>query len=716
MKRLILNHTVLASVTVVILTGCAVTPNKVPAELPVKSSAVEEAEVQPVFGSAEDTPVSDVEEKRPAEIYLGTNQTFKPAKSIKPVSIHGDAVTLNFESTPLEDVVHGILGDILGLEYIIEDKIPGNVTLRTQAPVERNELLVILESMLAANGVNLLQQDDGRYLITASKNFSSRFPRYNSPGSSQIGYSNLVVPLEHIDAAQMVEILQPVAPESAFVRIDGIRNLLILAGTSVQLSGWLDIIEMFDVDYLKGMSVGIFPVEYTSVEEVKAAINTLMSTASGGKDAGEGSGLIRMATLESLSSLLVVTSRKELLSKIETWIDRFDRAPAQSAEPQLFVYTVQNGTAEHLADLLRSIFGGGGSSSSLSSRRNEGVAPGLTSSSLGSGDASTTTTGAASANRTGSSGASSFMLGDTVRVVADDVNNSLLVYATSGEYRKIRSALQQLDVMPSQILIEASIIEVQLNDNLEYGLKWYFDHELSNGKSGIGNIGMSVSSDGGVSASVPSFGYAFSDAFGNVQAVLSALAGKELIKVLSTPSLMVLDNQSASIQVGDSQPVLSSTTNGDYGSTQNISYRDTGVQLEVTPSVNAGGLVTMEINQAVTDVGSGGTTDSPSFFQRTISSKVAVRSGESVVLGGLISDKKSSNRSGIPFLSDLPIIGGLFGGTTVDESRQELLVIITPQVIKTDQDIRDITAEMRRRMRGLQSYQDSIDHDKLIGK
>jgi general secretion pathway protein D len=675
------------------------------------SQASSSASSDTVFGNAENGP-TDEPETQLARIYQGNDQTIREPANSPITKLSGGSVSLNFEATPLEDVVHGVLGDILKLEYVVEGKIPGNVTLRTQSPVSRNELLVIMESMLEANGATLVKRADNRYLITARKNFRTANPSFQNSKVVQRGYSNVIVSLQYIGAAQMAEILKPVAPDSAFVRVDTVRNLLILGGVSTQLNGWLDIIDTFDVDYLAGMSVGVFPIEYATMDEVETALATLMASASGDK-ASPLSGLVRIAQLESLGAVLVVTPRKELLTQIELWIERIDRVPAQSAEPQLYVYSVQNGEASYLAQLISNVFNGTGGGSG---RSNAGVSPGLTPSSLSSdgNTSSSNTSNSMSRNRSNKAGASSYSLGDDTRIVADDVNNSLIIYATSSEYRKIEGALKRLDVMPSQILIEASIIEVRLTGSLQYGLEWYFDNELKSGWSGQGNVGLGVDGEGNVDAALPDFGYVFSNSIGQIQGVLTALAGKDLIKVLSTPSIMVLDNQSASIQVGDSTPVLSSTTNGEYGSTQNISYRDTGVQLDVTPSVNAGGLVTMELQQSVTDVGSGGTSNTPTFFQRNINSKVAVRSGESVVLGGLISDSKNSKREGLPFFSDLPVIGWLFGGTTIEDERQELLVIITPHVMKSDKDIQDVTKDMRNRMKGLEAFRESIDEEKLV--
>ena len=235
-----------------------------------------------------------------------------------------------------------------------------------------------------------------------------------------------------------------------------------------------------------------------------------------------------------------------------------------------------------------------------------------------------------------------------VRVVADDVNNSLMVYATGKQYAIIEEALEKLDTVATQVIIEASIMEVTLTDELRYGLEWVFDNGLDGGYDGRGVL---AGESGEPTRRSPGFSYTVTDGMGDISAVLNALSQDSLLNVISTPSIMVLDNHTAEIQVGDQVPVLQGQTIGIGGnSVQNITFRDTGVSLIVTPSVNAGGLITMDVEQAVTDVGPiDEATDQRTFLERSIRSRVAVRSSESVVLGGLIRENASRGGSGVPF-------------------------------------------------------------------
>ena len=292
---------------------------------------------------------------------------------------------------------------------------------------------------------------------------------------------------------------------------------------------------------------------------------------------------------------------------------------------------------------------------------------------------------------------------EDVRVVADDDNNALMIYSTGKQFDMIKTALEQLDTVATQVIIEASILEVSLNDSLEYGLEWTFSNGLNSDNEGTGIL----SAVGGPlsAANGAGFSYTVANAAGNIKAVLNALAKESLLNVISTPSVMVLDNNTAFIHVGDQVPIISEQSTGlnvDDRITQSVTYKDTGVQLEVTPSVNAGGLVTMDIQQSVTDVGPQVEGQQPTFLERSIMSRVSVRSGQSVVLGGLIRENASNAESGIPFLQDLPWVGSLFGSTKKGNRRTELLVIITPRALVSENDLREVSEEMRAQIRHME--------------
>lgn len=680
------------------------------------------------------SPTAAPDSTRRQRIYPGNDQTVNLAPRA-PTSVGGQKISLNFDRAPLSDVVQSIVGDILKKPYSLSGDLPGDVTLRTTSPVAQADVGAILEALLSARGLGMVTDAQGTVHIgpnDALKGIPSR------PGQT-IGRGLSVVPLQHIGAREMADILKPLMAPDALVRVDTLRNLLVVQGTQTQIQSWLDLVHTFDVNALAGMSFGIFALENAEVNEIAKALELL---AARGDSPIEGG--MRILPVERLNSLLVIAPRKQMLDTVKTWIDRLDQAPDSALQPQVHVYAVQHGSATQMANVLGALFGSKTAAANNNARG--ALAPGLGGASASTTRATTpaarttasgasgtagTTAAAGTANRsgtstgaTGSTGlspatslgassqatlaaaatsqqASAIDLEGDVRIVADDTTNSLLVHASRRAYRRIESAIRQMDIAPSQVLIEASIIEVSLTDKLQYGLQWYFNDSLGgrlSGSTGTGSLVRGTTS--ALSRVLPGFNYTITDAAGSVRAVLSALASETGLKVVSSPSLLALDRQAAEIRVGNQQPILSSTTTTDGGNvTQAVTYKDTGVLLRVVPRINSNGLVTLDIAQEVTDVGGIDTaTGQRSFLQRSLQSRIAIPSGQTAVLGGLIRDNTSNNQSGLPGLSKIPGIGALFGATEKSIDRTELLVVLTPRVLENARQLTDISDEIRARL------------------
>lgn len=682
--------------------------------------------VMPTFAQAD--RVQDASSFEP-KIMRGTDAVIAPPKITTPIV--GAAAGLKFEDAPLADVVHVVLREILKVNYLMHPPIAGAVTLSTQGNVSADDAMLLLEYALQANGYLIAQDPRGTYHIGRPEIIKGIVPAVRQVVKNTVlpaGYGTVIIPLQYVGAAEMASILRPVAAPDAILRIDTVRNLLVMVGSRTQAEGWLDLVATFDVDLLKGMSVGVFPLRYISPKEVELALRLLTSgapttggvasapVASAGAAISLGAsstglpasfplfGALRIVPMERLNSVLVVTPRAAYLEEAKKWIEKLDKPGNNASEAQLFVYPVQNGAASHLANVLNGLFGNG--TSAAAPAASSGVAPGLipatgsTSSAMGGGSSATLSSNTGRSTVQGT-GLTSLTLNAGLRVIADDINNAVLVYGTAAEYSKVEVTLKRLDVPPTQVMIEASIIEVTLTDDLKYGLQWIFDDKARNGLNGKGVL--STAAGAALNATPAGFSYTLRNSLGNVRAVLNALAEKSLVKVISSPSLMVLDNHTASIVVGNQQPVrMGETLTAGGNITSNIQYKDTGVSLSVTPSVNAGNMVTMLINQAVSDVGLiDAATGQRSFLQRQIGSKVAVRSGETLVMGGLIRDNATTGKSGLPGLQDIPLFGNLFGANTTNVNRTELLVVITPQVVRSDQDLRELSSDLRLKMKNL---------------
>ncbi|RCX29924.1 type II secretion system secretin GspD [Thioalbus denitrificans] len=698
-----------AALAAALLAACAAQQPQTGPERDAYYGGGEASAGSPVLAPATPRPVVEAPAapvRRSPIIRKGTgmlvgNRGAEPVQATGPAE--GD-ITLNFERADVQEVVGVIFGDLLGVNYVIDPEVSGTVSVQTSRPVSREALLPLVESMLRVNGAALME-DNGLYRVVplskapqgAVKSRIGRQRLHAGPG-----YHVQVVPLQYIAATEMEKILEPFVGETGLMRVDERRNVLILSGSSQDIRSWLATIDIFDVDWLKGYSVGIFPLENAAPKTIAGELEQII-----GESVGEKGGVIRVEPIERLNALLVVTPQPRYLDEVQTWVTRLDRADTGPGS-QLHVYRVRNRKAGDLAGILSEVFSGRRGQREPAAPR---TAPGMTAVALasapaGEGEPAAPATPPAAGGAGGGDAGVTLLEGTDVRIVADEQNNAVLVLATAAEYLVVEAALKKLDVLPLQVLVEASIVEVTLEDELSYGLEWFFkNNSLARGQDGVGLLDLNKGD--GIGSIIPGFSYALVDSAGAVNAVLNALATDSKVNVLSSPSLMVLDNRTAEIRVGEQVPVTTGreVTTGDTV-LEAVQYRDTGVLLSVTPSVNAGGLVTMEINQEVTDVGDieivGENSQSRRFLQRNIQSTVAVQSGETIVLGGLITENKLDSERGIPGLYRIPVLGKLFGATEQSTKRTELLVLLTPQVVESQQDATEITEEFRRRLKNLQ--------------
>lgn len=608
-------------------------------------------------------------------------------------------VTLNFDGTDIREVVKVILGDLLQANYFIDPQVTGVASLQTERPLRREHLIPTLETLLRMNNAALIESG-GSYQV---KPISSGVQGLVVPqlGSSQRalpnGFGVQVIPLQYIGAEEMSKILEPLVPQGSVVRADTLRNLLVIAGSGPELGNIADTVRTFDVNWMAGLSVGFFTLEYAKANDVASQLEKLLSDEGGSSIKG----LFRFVPVESTNSLLVASPQERYLQQVRGWIERLDRAEAAGeAGERLYVYRVRHGDAERLAEVLSQLFG----DATQQQRRPRlgGVAPGLAPASLQSQQQGADADKAPAPRQRAT--AQSMELGAGVSIVADVANNSLLIKAPPREYKKILDALKQLDITPLQVLVEATIVEVTLSGSLRYGVQWQF---FGGQKEQRLDYSLVNNPEGTITKTFPGFNWAVVLDPQTIRATLSALAADNLVNVLSSPSVMVLDNQTAKMQVGKQVPILTTqqqATTGVSNVLNQISYKDTGVILTVKPRVTPGGMVQMEIEQEVTALADATSTgvDSPTFLTRKITSNVAVRSSQAVVLGGLISDERSDTKEGVPGLYRVPVLGFLFGETGRKADRTELVVVITPRVIASDQDALGAAEDFRKKVKGLQ--------------
>ena len=619
-------------------------------------------------------------------------------------------ITLNFQDTDIREFIKVVMGDVLNKNYVIDEKVAGKVTIATTRPVLKEGLIALMENILAMNGAALINEGDFYRILPKNQAVKGNVPPALTKQIDE-GYSVRIIPLQFIAAQEMQKILEPFLTEGSGLRIDKKRNLIVISGSQQEIATAQETVDVFDVDWLRGMSVGLFPLDYVEPETLKAELDSVLAAI----EADEGNellqGLVRIVPIDRLQSILLISSTPAALREVEIWVHRLDR-PGKSENKRLYVYNVQNAKATDLGEILGRIFST--DVDTTSGRAGDvQLAPGLSPVEIsadgnqpaGSGHAGkipAATTRIADAGERGVALPS----GQSVEIIADDVRNALVILATPQDYRMVELALAKLDVVPLQVLIEASIIEVSLKDDLNYGVEWFFKNSIERGNVTEGRATLDLGNPG-LSALSPSFSYTIVDNADQVRVALNVLEQESEVNVLSSPSLMVLDNQTAYINVGDEIPVPArqsvSNINPDSPTVNEIRFRQTGVTLTVTPRVNSSGLVTMEIKQEVSNAV--GTTsseiDAPTIQQRQVESTVAINSGETIVLGGLIQDTQTNAESGIPILHRIPVLGKLFGQTRDEVRRTELLVMITPRVIRNRNEAKDVTEEFKRKLRGI---------------
>ncbi len=694
-------RTIIYAVAVLMLvSSCSTTlPERTdPPQRLAKSSSEENSE--PIFT----TPINESQAGGVDEIeyYEGTS-TFinEDAASRRRSTVSEDGeIVLNFEGESLQSVVHTILGEVLQETFVIGPGVSGQVTFSTSKPVSREQLMPILELLLRWNGAAMVFTEGRYHILPVSEAIRGNLVPRLSREAQAMGYEVQVVPLKYISATEMAKILEPYARGDAIVRVDPLRSMLFLAGTREELANYQQTVDIFDVDWLAGMSVGIYPLHTVDVESI-----TMELTAIFGMEAESPlAGMFRFVPLERLASILVITPQEAYLTKAAEWIEKLDRGAAGSGV-QLYVYRVKNLEATVLADYLSQLFGGQSTSPRQDSSRGT-LAPGLQEAQRSS--ISNFNTNRQSANDRGvdsnrSTGSVVSTEEGDIRITSVLETNSLLIQSTQSQYASIQAAIERIDQEPLQVLIESQVLDVELNEDLAFGVNWFLTNNPDLIPAGAGNpLGRYIDTVefGGATNLFATISNPISAGSAFVQATITALDSVTDVRSLAAPSLLVRNNATATITVGTQVPVQSSSiSTGNSNVISSAQYVSTGVTLTVTPRINPGGLVYMDITQEVSRPGARdpdvSTSGNPPINNKSVSSQVAVQSGQTIFLGGLISEQSSKGRTGVPYLNRIPGIGRLFGSTTHNTFRSETVVMITPTVIENTSDLKAVSDDIR---------------------
>jgi general secretion pathway protein D len=729
--------------------------------------AIRNLDLQPRFPEPSGTTGAPPPTPR-GESYFGREETIDPAAAAQQASDgQGDGYALNFENAPVTTVAKVILGNILRANYTIDPRVQGTVTISSGRPVAKGDLVFVLENALRMSNVVLVLDKGGYRLIPAGEATGSGRVTA-AAGADQPGYGLTVVPLRYASAPTILKLLDSFALKPGAARVDPARNLILVQGSGPERRGAVETILSFDVDWMRGQSVGIYPVQSATPEAIISELEKILASGEGGLNQS----MVKLQPIARLNAVLVVTQQPNLLRVASTWIARLDKSNTAGAGVR--VYRLRYGDAKQIAQLLNDIFGaqsGNGLESAVSQ-----IAPGAgvttASNGLSNGDRSTSTLdmgaglraagatlgaatgpggtsqaggaqsfdarfGATNAGTSGlaSPGAAGARVGNGqggsfelpgVRITADTVNNSVVVYANQDRYRLIEQAIQQLDRPQLQVAIHATIAEITLNNDLRYGVQYFIQSSDVGMAANKGSLALanslavtnpaSTAVNGAASAAstvasaalnrvLPGFNLLLGPE-ATPRVILDALRNVTDVKVLSTPSVVVLDNQLATLVVGDQVPVSTQSatilTNPNTPLINTIDYRNTGVILRVAPRINVNGNVLLNIEQEISNIADNinATTLTPTISQRKVKSSVAVTSGQSVLLGGLISEIQDRSRQGIPLVEEIPILGEAFARNTRTTRRTELVIFIQPQIIRDSVDAYKVAEELRTKLKG----------------
>jgi len=681
----------------------------------------------------------------------------------------GEGYELNFENTPIASVAKVVLGDILGTGYTIDPRVMGMISLSSGRPVPKSDLLFVLENALRLSGVVLIKDVQGYRLIPLGDAVGAG-NLDQTEAHAEAGYGVSVVPLRYVSASTLIKLLDSFATKPGTVRADASRNMLLIQGSGAERRTAIETVLGFDVDWMRGQSVGIFPIHYTSPELIITELEKIMDSGEGGLSQNT----LKFQPVTRLNAVMVVARKPDLLRSAETWIKRLDAADTSSARAGVHVYHVKYGEARQLARVLNDIFGSGGGAAfetpagQVAPRGGLGITAsadrlspggGLGGGAAGGGAGFGAPTGGAGGagglggrgGAAGGGGGGTGALGQTgfgtlgrqagqatdqsalegrtptagggqpllegVRITADVVANTLLVYASTENYQLVERTIVQLDRPQLQVAIDATVAEVTLNDNLTYGVQFFLQSKDSGVRGTVSNIPTSPPGAPSVNAAnlvgaalnraFPGFNFLIgSESTPNV--VLDALHAVTTTKVLSNPSLVVIDNQVATLMVGSDVPISTGSANVLSASNtivNTIDYRSVGIILRVVPRISPNGNVRLDIEQEISQVQPGSNTTgvggNPTFSQRKVKSSIAVASGQTVLLAGLIQEQQNLTRGGIPILDQIPKLGDAFSHQNKDNTRTELIVFIRPQIIRDSVDASFVGEELRTKLRGL---------------
>ena len=593
------------------------------------------------------------------------------------------AIEINFDDMDVYPVLDHVLGSLLGLNFVVEPVIKGTISLHLKGEYSRTELLDVMNSVLELHGLGITRGKNDLYKVVRKGN-AARFGARVRQGVTNFSGDNIsVFQLKYLTPSSAAASLKNFVSTGALVLPVQSSNAIVVCDSRENIEKIGRIIEILDADIFDDLHWKLFTLENTSAEDLVKDLERIFRNNPLYKRAGVDPNGLQIIPLETLNAVLVITRWKKFLGDVGHWIMELDQGQLEKGT-QVYVYFVQHGRAVDIAQILNELYAEGSSSSDKKvivkrKKQEKKEEPQKSSAIMASGE-----------------------LAGEVKIIADEVNNSLIFKAKPKDYQVIKEVLKKLDIIPRQVLIDVLIAEVALDNEVKYGVEWYIKGLDALGQGGSGRLfdGLGPLMEGGIRG----FSYALKGGDGTLHALIQLLDGATDVEILSAPNIVATDNQEARIEIGEDVPVLSESIVSTGGvTTQGVQYRKTGIILQVKPYINDNGLVRMEVTQEVSQVNDGATSgiNSPRISNRKATTYLIAEDGQHILIGGLMSTKNTETRTGIPLLKDLPMVGYLFGSKGHKVEKKELIFILTPHVIKSRAHADQLTREFAMKVHSL---------------
>lgn len=617
--------------------------------------------------------------------------------------VPGEGVLLNFDNADIYEVIQ-VIAEILNISYIIDPQVSGVVNIRSGKKIPMSQLEAVFRKLLNINGLDIRSEGEYNYIYMTKKPGSHLIfgPDSISDLKDSPKFIIQIIPVMHLPAAEAQKLLDPYTSEQGRIELLDNSNTLFITDYESKVVDIMMIMARLDVSPLASLNVRLIRIDRAPLFDLRDELKDILAALRVNNTGHDG---VTVLALERSNSLLLVSSNQELLDSATRWVTELDVVPTEGRD-NIYIYNVRNSEASELTALVNDLIGNQASSTPKSAPSADRKTDGTTASTDSSKPpedkpAPPVKKTGAKAGTTSLGGGAGLRWAGEPTLIADDSRNIILLRALPSDYSRLVKLLEKLDNMPRQVLIEVMVAEVTLADRWEMGVEWTFDKQgVIDGRAYENNLTNNVASiyntnlEGDdilhedLASTAVGLTYSVLDSAKDVAGILNAIADNNELSILSSPQVMVLNNETATVNVGEQVPIVTSQT-GDIGSdnlNQTIQYKDTGVILNVTPKINYDGIIILDINQQVSsaDENTFGGISSPIISNRELNTKLAVRDGQTVFMGGLIENKTAFVDSGVPFLKDIPLLGWLFKYQKEVGDKTELLVMITPYVIESE--------------------------------